>query len=171
MTSQEEKIADAFMSSSPPPKYFTPLRLLQQPKDMVTFQQSQAYYDITSYIFDVNNHLMTCAKPKAHVANPFIDRIIAMLKKLQSFLEEVPPHEQSQRFGNKAFRDWLALVVVESVAFHEEVVSAELKEEGAVKELSHYLNQSFGNSSRIDYGTGLSLFYLAFQFWALDATL
>lgn len=37
-----------------------------------------------------------------------IDRLLAMLEKMASWLEEYPPIEQPQRYGNKAFREYYA---------------------------------------------------------------
>ena len=35
-----------------------------------------------------------------------ISRIFNLLKELETYVDEIPPAEQQQRFGNKAFRDW-----------------------------------------------------------------
>lgn len=40
-----------------------------------------------------------------------INKILAVLKKLDDWITEIPPTPQPTRFGNKAFRTWLAKVV------------------------------------------------------------
>jgi hypothetical protein len=56
------------------------------------------------------------------------------------------------RYGNKAFRDWHARVVERAPAYMRQVLGG--LHAGAECELVTYLIDSFGNSTRIDYGTG-----------------
>jgi hypothetical protein len=55
------------------------------------------------------------------------------------------------RFGNVAFRTWLEQVKVISRPFLESLGLAPER----VAELEPYVAESFGNKTRIDYGTGL----------------
>ena len=35
-----------------------------------------------------------------------LDKLLKIVDTLESWIEEFPPIDQPQRFGNKAFRDW-----------------------------------------------------------------
>ncbi|CAK73508.1 unnamed protein product (macronuclear) [Paramecium tetraurelia] len=80
----------------------------------------------------------------------------------QQLLQKVPPIQQSMRYGNKAFRDWLDQI--------NPIVDDYLKKQlpqnlqNAAVELRSYLLDSFGNKQRIDYGTGHEFQFFLFLF-------
>lgn len=39
-----------------------------------------------------------------------VQNVLNMLETLSKWVDEIPPIQQPQRFGNKAFRDWFARV-------------------------------------------------------------
>ena len=115
----------------------------------------------------------SCIPPE----NSVVSDLAVFLRKLGNWVEEIPPIKQPMRFGNKAFREWhlrllqvfsesvdyTVLYVFTSLYMHRfnkttpEFLSALLESRGlsdASLELSHYLCSSFGNETRIDYGTG-----------------
>jgi len=66
-----------------------------------------------------------------------------------------PPEDQAgSRFGNKGFRDFLDTVAKEQSSWHEKLG---VKPDNAIVEVSTYFLQSFGNRTRIDYGSGHEL--------------
>lgn len=65
----------------------------------------------------------------------------------------MPAIQQPQRFGNKAFKTWLTKVKENSKELLIECLQNEAYSEH-IEEISIYLNDSFGNDTRIDYGTG-----------------
>lgn len=67
-------------------------------------------------------------------------------------MDNFPPLQQPMRFGNKAFRSWLDKVITDIISLHESILPKELYP--AIIELGPYLCESFGNYTRIDYGTG-----------------
>lgn len=84
-----------------------------------------------------------------------IDRLNCFLKAVEAILQEVEPLPMgNQRYGNKAFR-----IFIERI------------KEIAVKEafLKELLVRSFGNETRIDYGTGHELFFVIACMVAVNA--
>ena len=61
------------------------------------------------------------------------------------------------RFGNKRFRDFLDAVRAHSTTWHHNLG---VSRASAAAEASAYLAQSFGNRSRIEYGSGHELNFL-----------
>ena len=83
---------------------------------------------------------------------------MTLLDTLSKWIDEIKPAEQQQRFGNKAFRDWHAKLKNES----EKLLAEIIPDKEALKEVEVYLHDSFGNSTRIDYGTGHEMAFVMF---------
>ena len=83
-----------------------------------------------------------------------------MLDQAEQVLTANPPLDTGSRFGNPAFRSFIASLTAQLPQWHAQlhVPSA------ARQEVSTYLQNSFGNSSRIDYGSGHEL---NFVLWLL----
>jgi hypothetical protein len=84
--------------------------------------------------------------------------------RLNKLIDEIPPLSQPMRYGNKAFKQWYSRQVDETKLFLTDLVSPELVQKGALEELMPYLTCSYGDETRIDYGTGhelnLTIFFL-----------
>lgn len=107
-----------------------------------------------------------------------------MLNILDKWIDETPPVQQAQRFGNQAFRTFhgrltqvrrcsslpvmhsrtlvikplisegLELAVLQDASEILQEALPGTTSSSSVEELKAYLLDSFGNSTRIDYGTG-----------------
>ncbi len=77
--------------------------------------------------------------------------MIVLLDQLDTFIEQCPPKGRS-RFGDAAYRDWHTKLEQESERLLKEALPE--KFHNSIEELSGYLCDSFGNSTRLDYGTG-----------------
>ena len=114
--------------------------------------------------------------------------MVSLLDKLDVWIEETPPIEQPQRFGNQAFRTWYKKV--KEVPFHcffqiiwnsycarffRNDIRVILSQQGAtqllqvalpeqfhraIPEIMLYLAEGFGNPTRIDYGTGHEMSFI-----------
>ena len=90
-----------------------------------------------------------------------LQKVVAFMQRLHALVDEIPPLKQPMRFGNKAFRQFHArLVEREAPAFLADLLPPALQ--AAVPELAAYLGASFGNETRIDYGTGHELSFAVF---------
>jgi hypothetical protein len=87
---------------------------------------------------------------------PGVKAFVDILRELASWVSDIPPVSQPARFGNPAFRTWHAKLLKESVRLTSIVLGAGGKEvvPEIADELAAYLETSFGNETRIDYGTG-----------------
>lgn len=68
--------------------------------------------------------------------------------------------KQAQRFGNKAYRDWFAKMQESSMDLVKSALPNEFH--AALIEFQAYFVESFGNATRIDYGTGHELAFVMF---------
>ena len=85
------------------------------------------------------------------------EQLVRELHAMATWVDEIPPLQQPMRYGNKAFRAWHARLARESGATCERIAGA-----AAAIELAPYLCESFGNGTRIDYGTGHETTFIIF---------
>ncbi|WIA43238.1 hypothetical protein OEZ86_009744 [Tetradesmus obliquus] len=85
-----------------------------------------------------------------------------MLADLWALVDAAPLVQQSLRYGNPAFRTWFAAMMDRTPQWVGKLLPLELQ--GAAVELLPYLLDSFGNPTRIDYGTGHETTFVAFMY-------
>lgn len=93
--------------------------------------------------------------------SPPLAALAAALDSLRAWVDEIPPARQSLRYGNPAYRDWFARMAAAAPGLIASVLPEDLRDGGAVQELAPYFVDSFGNSTRIDYGTGHETTFVA----------
>lgn len=107
-----------------------------------------------------------CSPERLEGSSPLVRGLAAMLDEVESWIDDFPPLAQPMRFGNRAFRQWHARLcergeglLLEALGGTPPALRAPL-----AAELSHYLQGSFGDERRIDYGTGHEAAFLAILF-------
>ncbi|KAF9940495.1 hypothetical protein BGZ67_007465 [Mortierella alpina] len=154
--------------------WVVPVKCIKDEKrDLPFFQSSEAYARIVSYILALNaavlNRKVSDPLPETlnsqrHVlrapqhSQP-VNKILTLLETLDDWISLVPPKNDPQRFGNLAFRDYIHLFEEKAASLQEELLPARLYP--AIQELSPYLIQSMGHGTRIDYGSGHELDFVA----------
>lgn len=132
------------------------------------FLSSQSYKDIILYITSLQSSVKSNIEQynKNHINNKNILIFYNFLEKANQLLDENPPlHQENQRFGNKVFRIWYEKLLsyydnefsiqINEISYDESKISHPLS-----VELRPYFQEAFGNSSRIDYGTGHELNFI-----------
>lgn len=146
--------------------FTVPSRRILSPHDHQLFLSSPTYKLILSFVFGLSESVLD--KPISAVKDadlsPTVKSILAILDETESLCLESPPDDQGgSRFGNKTFRVFLDKVKQRSPSWHATLLHNN-PNPAAAAELSAYLAQSFGNRSRIDYGSGHEL---NFAMWLL----
>ena len=150
---------------APPPakgsfRYTTPVRRILSPRDHEIFQTSSTHALIVSFIFNLADSAKDTpiSAVSDHGVHPIVQQVLEVLSKVEDVVRISPPEDQEgSRFGNKGFRDFLDGVGARHKAWHQELG---LVEDAAIDELSTYFLQSFGNRTRIDYGSGHELNFM-----------
>ncbi|KAI0164850.1 Phosphotyrosyl phosphatase activator [Xylariaceae sp. FL1272] len=139
--------------------FLIPTRRILSHKDHELFLSSPTYDLVTAFVFSLSDAVVDI--PLSAVKNKdcssAIDTIINILDEAENFVLATPPDDaDGSRFGNKVFRTYLDKVKSASGAWHTrlDVPTA------AIDEVSTYLNQSLGNRTRIDYGSGHELNFI-----------
>ncbi|GIL75589.1 hypothetical protein Vretimale_15187 [Volvox reticuliferus] len=122
-------------------------------EDLKRFLEGQTVKDFMAFILSINDAVTgKKCKDSGYSPSPALQRMCAVLSQLEVLVDEVPPEQQSLRYGNPAFRTWTARLSERAQAMLESVLTEETRP--AVSELVPYFLDSFGNATRIDYGTG-----------------
>lgn len=140
--------------------FLIPKKELSKPDQMEVWEKSQAYADILGFIGAMNDSVKNKKLRDPYTMSGSVQKLSTLLEKLDCWIDNIPPVDQPQRFGNKAFKQFYDKVVDESAELLENVLDE--KYHACIPEISIYLNESFGNSTRIDYGTGHELAFVAF---------
>jgi len=140
--------------------FLIPSKEINKPDDIALWQNSQAYNDIVGFILAMNDAVKNRKLRDEFTITASIEKLLAMFQTMNQWIDEIPPIDQPQRFGNKAFKDFYQRLCDGS----SDMLEGALDEvyHRAIPELAVYLNESFGNSTRIDYGTGHELAFVAF---------
>ncbi len=162
------------LSSPPPPTpalpdrpqlsnhvYATPSRRILSARDHQRFIASDTHNLIVSFVFSlsdsVRNVTISQAQASDAASDPAVVALLAVLDEAEAALQDCPPLETGSRFGNPAFRGFLGQIGDNSAAWHAMLGVTERR---AQEELSEYFYNSFGNGSRIDYGSGHELNFI-----------
>lgn len=137
-----------------------PVREVKSPMLMGQWMASEAYKDLLGFIMTVAESVRGKKTTDSCHVSETTEKLLHLLETLESWVDEIPPIEQPQRFGNKAYRTWYEKLLANVDELILNVLSEDLK--GAVIELRAYFIDSFGNNTRIDYGTGHEMCFVYF---------
>jgi serine/threonine-protein phosphatase 2A activator len=104
-----------------------------------------------------------------------LSRIVFYCDSLENAIETYPPVKVNQRFGNPAYKDWHKHMCEIAADIIGDILGIEINEKESAENSSvsrnvnndilaliPYFTDSFGNSTRIDYGTGHELAFIGF---------
>lgn len=172
------------LDTSKPHSFAVPVKKINEAHDVPTFLSSRAYYDIMTFLLQLNIAMFPRYKPDSSgslediqiweldcpgtLFSDTVKRIRKLLDELEKILDNVPPDSGPRRFGNASFRKWSEVVASRATALLQQHLPAELfathsaTEASAASEIESYFLGAFGSSQRLDYGTGHELSFLAF---------
>lgn len=128
--------------------------------DLALWQRSRAYHDLIGYINGTSSAIQGIRTTDEMYESEILRKLMSLLDALERLVEQHPPLEQPQRFGNKAYRDWAGTMRDQLPDLLAELLPA--TKHKYLNELLQYLTEAFGNATRIDYGTGHELSFLFF---------
>lgn len=122
--------------------------------DIAHFNESPAYFDIGSTLEKLGQSVQSIPRSAPHTVRPIIQTILQVFDRCRVLIQETPPLQTPQRFGNRAFRILLSKIYNQ----RKEILSPVSDN----PETWEYFVQSFGSWTRIDYGTGHEFNFLAY---------
>lgn len=130
-----------------------PSLMIKFEEDIERWKTTQAYQDYGIFLRRLSDSVVNVCLPWSpeHPAQG-TTKLIALLQTLDDWIEEIPPLQTPQRFGNLAFRTWGERLEERTQALLEGLVGPEYHD--AIVFLKPYFMTSFGSFTRMDYGTG-----------------
>ncbi|KIP09941.1 hypothetical protein PHLGIDRAFT_125927 [Phlebiopsis gigantea 11061_1 CR5-6] len=135
-----------------------PRKVILIPEQLAHFQQSKTHQEIIAFIEELNERVVGVKLTDECAQSSGVKAILDILDKVEQTAKEIPPVDnKASRFGNPAFRTFYDKVSELSPQLHSTLPSLPLD---AVPEISAYFCESWGNRTRIDYGSGMELNFL-----------
>ncbi|KAJ9096581.1 hypothetical protein QFC19_007113 [Naganishia cerealis] len=136
-------------------------RILTQ-AHLKAFQESGTYKDLVDFVEELNTAIIGKTLSEAIEISPAIATILEILDEVEQIAQNTPPVDNAaSRFGNPAFKTFYDKLEERSTKLHEKLSApGYLKEQDSVPELCVYFKESWGNRTRIDYGSGMELNFL-----------
>ena len=143
---EQEKIPDY--------RFVIPSTLVKSAEMIKTWEKSDSYFEYLGFILAIGDSVKG-RKIKENIdVSDKSQKVLDLLSTLKQYINDCSPIEMKTRYGNPAYRDWYEKLESSADELLENVVGDEIKRKGGVAELIPYLLDSFGNKTRIDYGTG-----------------
>ena len=143
---EQEKIPDY--------RFVMPSTLVKSAEMIKTWEKSDSYFEYLGFILAIGDSVKG-RKIKENIdVSDKSQKVLDLLSTLKQYINDCSPIEMKTRYGNPAYRDWYEKLESSADELLENVVGDEIKRKGGVAELIPYLLDSFGNKTRIDYGTG-----------------
>lgn len=140
-----------------------PKPMIQTDDDVHIWQRSESYSHLLLYIHrlgeSVVNTELRSAPSDISNENP-VRPLLSLLEELDTWVNDIPPQESPQRYGNLAFRDWGRRLEERCESLLQSMLPETLNK--AIPFLQPYLLTSFGSFVRMDYGTGHELSFVVF---------
>lgn len=137
-----------------------PVRRIANENDLALFHESKTYEDVVDFVLKLNSAAKGCENGITEPVSSGVAALQTLLDKVVQTVEKNPAMESDSRFGKPEFR---------GVYSELEQHSADWIQTGFPKcsrayaeELAGYFTDSFGNKTRIDYGSGHELNFICF---------
>ncbi|KAJ1811649.1 Serine/threonine-protein phosphatase 2A activator 2 [Coemansia sp. RSA 2599] len=134
-----------------------PTRQILTPDDLARFNESPACAELVDFLTSLNDSIIGVKTTDDIEDSQIVGQLLQVLEKVKQTNDSVKPIETNSRFGNPAFRDFYDSIEEKLPQWIADFVPAE-----NIEEVAKYVQNSFGNRKRIDYGTGHELNFLAF---------
>ncbi|KZT27229.1 Phosphotyrosyl phosphatase activator [Neolentinus lepideus HHB14362 ss-1] len=130
-----------------------PVLKIRSDQDVETWKHTRGYRNYAIFLQGLNESVVGIFLPwQPPSISQSVGRLIALLDKLDSWIDEIPPLLTPQRFGNLAFRTWGKRLEEEADDLLESLLPLHLHP--SVPLIKPYFVTSFGHFTRMDYGTG-----------------
>ena len=147
-------------------QYVVPNNQIRTAEGVGVWEDSEAYQEYLGFIIAIGESIKGKKMTEEISMSSCCRRLVDLLTILRNNIEETPPCEMKSRYGNPAYRDWFSKLESSATTLVDDLlcgVGTEGDHVGAAGvELVPYLVNSFGNKTRIDYGTGHEMTFLMF---------
>ena len=148
-------------------EFFTPKKIGNKPDLMAKFTRSPAFQDIVNFLYSVQYKIkgMKKSEIESKSSNDCLKEFDNLYNKLEELYNKYPPKEGKAKYTDLVFKEFFTELnsnyenIMQSTILKSDKIPKNL-----ILELKPYFMDSFGNPSRMDYGTGHELNYLCFLY-------
>ncbi|KAJ7595266.1 hypothetical protein C8J56DRAFT_852365 [Mycena floridula] len=142
-------------------KLDTPVLKIRTDDDVLAWANSGSYRDYSIFLRRLTEAVVGYSLPwESENPSSAILGLVELLDTLEKWIDEIPPQETAQRFGNLAFRTWGRRLEEEADKLLANLLGPEYS--STIHLVKPYLLTSFGSFLRMDYGTGHELSFALF---------
>lgn len=139
-----------------------PVRRILSPQDLEKFSESDTKQRVFGFVKVLNYYVVGKGNSYDTLKRPIIAKLVAILEKVIDLVAKYPPEDAtSSRFGKPEFRDFHQALEENAKEWIRELGEME---EWQLIELCTYFAASFGDRTRIDFGSGHELNFICFLF-------
>ncbi|EJD51948.1 Phosphotyrosyl phosphatase activator [Auricularia subglabra TFB-10046 SS5] len=139
-----------------------PRKVLVTKEQLAEFEASKTHAQLLEYIETLNQAVAGVRLTDTCSSSEGVEAIIRVLDDVDRLVDATPPVDNAgSRFGNPAFRSFYDKVHELAPSCHESLPGLP---PDSVPELQVYFSESWGNRTRIDYGSGMELNFLCWLF-------
>ncbi|EGG24990.1 putative phosphotyrosyl phosphatase activator [Cavenderia fasciculata] len=154
-------------------QWVQPKKVIHLRRDLKVFQQSETYNTVLKFIVQLTLKVEGLDNNSEVYLSNNVERTLELIDKLDSFIKDIPPKAKRTRFGNESFVEWFDKVELETPKLVKDILKDKV-DNGLIEsvgkdgsthvydELAIYLINSFGDRTRIDYGSGHELNFICF---------
>ena len=129
-------------------------KLINKEVDIQKWIDSEPYNKIVDRLIKLGESVKSVSRSDRKKPSKMVQNILEVLDKCKKLLDETEITSEKVKFGNVGFRNWLTTLFKSKEEYFKDVTDD--------NDALNYFCQSFGSWSRIDYGTGHELNFLAF---------
>ncbi|GAA5845617.1 hypothetical protein JCM11251_007770 [Rhodosporidiobolus azoricus] len=119
---------------------------------------SPAHADVLAFVEQLNESVVGVKLTDEVAESDATTALVSLLDEVEGIIKATPPVDNGlSRFGNPAFRTFYDQVASRSNVLHDQIPELD---KAFIPELSVYLCESWGNRTRVDYGSGMELNFL-----------
>ncbi|KAN0063073.1 Serine/threonine-protein phosphatase 2A activator 2 [Thecaphora frezii] len=140
--------------------FAVPTKRIVSPASLERFKNSETFAEIMSFVEGCNASVVGKMLVDDVYTSDATRAVLGILEEVRRLLRDTPADHSgpSSRFGNPAFKTFYAKIHAENDRLHRLIPQFGTDSAGAArKELAVYLQESWGNEKRIDYGSGMEL--------------
>ena len=130
--------------------------------DVQSALQGSTLRNFVSFTLSLSEAVTGVTQSQECNVSPAAQAVLAALDRLLVLCEETPATTHEVRYGNPAYREWFDKMQAVAPELVYDILGDEIG--SATVELVPYVLDSFGNRSRIDYGTGHETTFLMFLY-------
>eukprot|EP00049_Salpingoeca_infusionum_P000797 m.42426 g.42426 ORF g.42426 m.42426 type:complete len:437 (-) comp10690_c0_seq1:450-1760(-) len=137
-----------------------PVKKIKTKEHLTLFKRSPAFKTLVEFLKTISQAVQGKTLQDAPPPSTAVSNMLGLLEKIDGLVDATPPVAQTARFANPAVRVFHTKLAQNIEQYWREAVDEQFHE--LFPAIQPYILDSFGNQTRMDYGSGHELAFVAF---------